>query len=98
MPRASLKAVSASDRPRRTAPASVLSATESDDRVGELVAMRRVVARAIDNPDTSARDLAALTRRLTEISKELESLRARHGSEGDQIESLDDEVFDPQVI
>ncbi|SHU54235.1 hypothetical protein [Mycobacteroides abscessus] len=37
-----------------------------------LVAMRDRIAQAVDDPETSARDLAALTRRLMEIAKEIE--------------------------
>lgn len=39
-----------------------------------LVAMRDRIAQAVDDPDTSARDLAALTRRLMEIAKEIEAI------------------------
>lgn len=36
--------------------------------------MRRVLAAHIDNPNTLARDLAALVRQLRDISKEIEDL------------------------
>lgn len=36
--------------------------------------MRRVLAVHIDNPNTLARDLAALVRQLRDISKEIEDL------------------------
>lgn len=42
-----------------------------------LVAMRDRVARDVENPNTPPRDLAALTRRLIEISREIEAIDAR---------------------
>lgn len=78
---------------------SVYAAAESGDRLEELRAMRRVIARHIDSEDTLARDLAALTRRQMEISREIETLRAE--SEGDAIgQAADspDEKFDPASV
>lgn len=78
---------------------SVHDAAESGDRLEELRAMRRVISRHIDSPETLARDLAALTRRQMEISREIESLR--NESEGDAIgKAADspDETFNPASI
>lgn len=61
-------------RPRR--PASVRAAAETGDRKQLLVALRSRIARDIDNPSTPSRDLAALSRRLLEIARELEMLAA----------------------
>lgn len=55
-------------------PLSVAEASEQGDQLAELRAMARVIARHIDNPDTLARDLAALTRRMTEISDRIHTL------------------------
>lgn len=78
---------------------SVSDAAESGDRLAELRAMRRVISRHIDSPDTLARDLAALTRRQMEISREIEALR--NESEGDALgKAADspDEKFNPASI
>lgn len=78
---------------------SVSDASESGNRLEELRAMRRVIARHIDSTDTLARDLAALTRRQMEISREIETLRME--SEGDavgQAADSPDETFDPASI
>jgi hypothetical protein len=78
---------------------SVLRAAESGDRLEELRAMRRVISRHIDSPETLARDLAALTRRQMEISREIESLK--NESEGDAIGNAadsPDETFNPASI
>jgi hypothetical protein len=78
---------------------SVSDAAESGDRLAELRAMRRVISRHIDSPDTLARDLAALTRRQMEISREIESLK--NETEGDALgKAADspDESFDPTAV
>lgn len=78
---------------------SVSAAAESGDRLEELRAMRRVISRHIDSPETLARDLAALTRRQMEISREIESLR--NESEGDALgKAADspDETFNPASV
>lgn len=78
---------------------SVTDAAESGDRLAELRAMRRVISRHIDSTQTLARDLAALTRRQMEISREIEALK--NESEGDAIGNAadsPDETFDPASI
>lgn len=54
---------------------TVQEAAAEGDRLDLLYAMRRTVAATIDE-DCPARDLAALTRRLLEITKEIETLEA----------------------
>lgn len=80
-------------------PMSVSEAAESGNRLEELRAMRRVIARHLDSSDTLARDLAALTRRQMDISREIELLRAE--AEGDavgQAADSPDESFDPASV
>lgn len=55
-------------------PQSVSEAAESGTRLDELRAMRRIIAAHLDSPNTLARDIAALSRRQIEISKEIETL------------------------
>lgn len=89
-----LKLVTEADR---RAVESVSDAVEFGSRVDELVQMRKVIARSIDTT-ASARDLAALTKRLTEISKEIDLLR-RQADEG--VAADGEEVstaFDAEVI
>jgi hypothetical protein len=62
-------------RPRRQA-LSVKRAADSGERRHLLVALRGRIAADIDNPGTPPRDLAALSRRLLEIVKEIELLDA----------------------
>lgn len=77
---------------------SVLEAAEHGSRVDELIQMRRVIARAIDNDGTSARDLAALTRRQIEISKEVETLQRQEAEEATDAADTADEAFDAAAI
>jgi len=95
-----LKAVPGANEPvGRVVVLSVSDAAESGDRLAELRAMRRVISRHIDSPETLARDLAALTRRQMEISREIEALK--NESEGDAIGNAadsPDEKFDPSSI
>jgi hypothetical protein len=74
-------------------PKSIFDAAESGVRLEELRAMRRRIARAMDDPNTPARDLAALSRRQLEIGKEIEAIVI---SEGDHsvVAHTDDESFD----
>lgn len=53
---------------------SVAYAAENGSRLDMLYALRAVVTRHIDSDQTLARDLAALTRRMQEIAKEIEEL------------------------
>lgn len=76
---------------------SVSDAAAFGTRLDELVQMRRVIARALDDEGTSARDLAALSRRQIEISKEIEVLRARE-QEADGHVEVTDEEFDASAI
>lgn len=78
---------------------NVTDATETGDRLAELVAMRMVLARAIDSEKTQARDLASLTKRLFDIGREIEELRAN--TEGDDIGKAaesPDATFDPSSV
>lgn len=92
-----LRAVGPEDEDARPV-TSVSDAAEFGTRVDELVQMRRVIARAIDDESTSARDLAALTRRQIEISKEIEGLRKEWAEEARESEVSDDERFSAEAI
>ena len=59
-----------------TAELSIAAAAESGDDRALLIALRARVAKACDDLDTPQRDLAALTRRLLEIAKDIKALDA----------------------
>lgn len=62
-----------------------------------LVAMRERIAKTVSNPDCPPRDLAALTRRLQEIAKEIESIDLRTKQESDE-DGRVDETWDDSAI
>lgn len=78
---------------------SATEAAESGSRRELLEAMRERIALAVDDLKTPARDLAALTRRLMDIAKELEALDAAESEDevGAAISTPDAE-FDPAAL
>lgn len=62
---------------------SVTTAAADGSRRELLVAMRSRVATAVEDGGTPARDLAALTRRLMEIAREIEAIDAQGA--GDEV-------------
>lgn len=82
-------------------PQSYSAAASGGSRLDELRAMRRVLAAHIDNPDTLARDLAALMRQAREISKEIEDLVAIEAEAGVSVDdggSTEDAHFKLEAI
>ena len=80
---------------------SVTEAASQGSRLDLLVAMRSRVATAVEDPDTPARDLAALTRRLLEIANEIAAIEAQQELAEDSIAAaaaLADEPFDCAAI
>lgn len=57
-------------------PMTVVDAFASGNRRDQLVALGTRIAKTIDNPNTPARDLAALSRRQLEIGREIEAIDA----------------------
>lgn len=93
MPRKTpLRAVAPDEK--REAPKSILEAAEDGSRIEELRAMRRRIARAMDDPNTPARDLAALSRRQLEIGREIEAIVVSEDEDHSVVVNADDEVWD----
>lgn len=64
-----------------------------------LVALQNRVATAVENPNTPARDLAALTKRLMEIDREIEAIDARAAQEAkDDAAEVEDGDFDASAV
>lgn len=67
-------------------PLRKLTITEAAERGTvrqQLVALRERVAKTVEDPNCPPRDLAALSRRLMELTKEIEAIDAREAQEGD---------------
>lgn len=89
-----LRAVKADEKVEPVKPKSILEAAEAGSRLEELRAMRRRIARAMDDPNTPARDLAALSRRQLEIGREVDSLVIAEDEDHSVVVNADDEVWD----
>lgn len=76
---------------------TILEATDEGTHRDALVAMRRRIAKAMDDVNCSTRDLAALSRRELEILREIEAIDAAAGEEGVVVHS-DDEAWDSSAI
>lgn len=84
-------------RPAPSRAKSVTEAAEKGTARELLVAMRARVATAVEDPNTPARDLAALTRRLREIAKDIEAIDAREREDGASA-TAPDESFDASAL
>jgi hypothetical protein len=93
-----LAAVSGDDGPPEPRPRSVSGAAQQGSRRDLLVAMRARVAEAVDDPDTPPRDLAALTRRLMDIAKEIEMVTLAEEQESESVDATPDETWDDSSI
>ncbi|WP_193510471.1 hypothetical protein [Cryobacterium sp. BB736] len=92
-----LRAVKPGETAPRKAKLTILEAAEAGDTLEELRSMRRRIAVALDNANTPARDLAALSRRQLELGKEIDALEARAKEESERA-TVADETFDAEAI
>lgn len=83
MPRKPLRVVAADEKPAQKRTHTVSSAASEGSRRDLLVAIRDRVAKAVQDESTPPRDLASLSKRLTDIAREIEALDARAAEEGD---------------
>ena len=78
---------------------TVSEAAKTGSHKALLISTRDRIARTVDNPDCPPRDLAALTRRLTDISKELEAIAARDAEEDEGASAdTDDDSWDAEAL
>ncbi|WP_220034542.1 hypothetical protein [Curtobacterium sp. MCBD17_030] len=93
-----LRAVTAADVPVRAK--SVSEAAKSGTVRELLEATRDRIAVAVENPNTPARDLAALTKRLLETVREIEALDAREDADNasSAADAVQDGLFDASAV
>lgn len=96
--RANLRAVDPDEKPKPAEITSVETAAEHGTRLDELRQMRRVIARALDSERTSPRDLAALSRRQMEISREIEAYERQAEEEAEEGQISEDEDWTEDAI
>lgn len=94
MPRTTSRVRVVAPDERREVPKSILEAAEQGSRLEELRAMRRRLAVALDDPNTPARDLAALSRRQLEIGREIEAIVVAEDEDHSVVVNADDEAWD----
>ena len=76
---------------------TVVEAAEDGSTRDLLVAMRTRIAKAVGDPETPARDLAALTKRLVEVVRDIEAIDARE-EEAESHAEVSDGEFNPEGI
>lgn len=97
--RKNLRAVSADEKAPPQPPKSVTEAADGGSTRELLVAMRARIAKAVEDPNTPARDLAALTKRLVEVVRDIEAIDARERQEATERGSeVSDADFDASAI
>lgn len=92
-----LRAVSPGEKPAPVKPKTVSEAADTGSTRDLLVAMRTRIAKAVEDSETPARDLAALTKRLVEVVRDIEAIDAREDEAGSSGEVADEE-FDAAAI
>jgi len=93
-----LRAVAPDEKPPRKRPKTITQAAASGDRRQLLVSMRDRIAKTVEDPNCPPRDLAALTRRLIEIAREIEALDAAAEQEASESVDVADEDFDVSAV
>lgn len=96
-----LRAVTEDDEPPKpSVQLTITEAAEADDPLELLMAMRRRVAETVEDPNCPPRDLAALTRRLQEIGKEIQAMKAKSKQEAEEDgeSRTPDEEWDAEAI
>lgn len=91
-----LRAVKPGEAPPKAM--TIIEAVVAGDRLAELVATHRRIALAVQDESTPARDLASLTRRQLEISKEIEALKRQQQEEAAEGAISADEPWSEEAI
>jgi len=94
-----LRAVAPDEKaPAPVAPKTITQAADCGTTRELLVAMRARIAKAVEDANTPARDLAALTKRLVEVVRDIEAIDAREAQEATKRADATDEAFDASAI
>ena len=95
-----LRAVAADEKPVKPAkPLTIAEAASAGSTRDVLVASRDRIAKALDDPNIAARDLASNSKRLMELIREIEALDARAVEEGaERGAEVADGTFDASAV
>lgn len=91
-----LRVVAPDEKPAAKKPVKRLTITQAaaDGSIrDQLVALRERVAKTVEDPNCPPRDLAALSRRLMEITKEIAAIDAQEAEGRDGGEATPDEAW-----
>lgn len=80
---------------------TVTEAAAAGDTLALLIATRNRIAQAVEDEKTPARDLAALTKRLAEVMREIEAqqaARAEADAKAEQAHTYDDDTFSAEAL
>ncbi len=98
-PRSGLRAVGPAERPpRKAVPKTVAQAAATGDHKALLIAMRERIAQTVSDPNCPPRDLAALTRRLQDVAKDLEAIELREKEAGADGKPVADAEWDAEAL
>ena len=96
---APLRAVAPDEKPPSEKFKTVTTAASDGTTRDLLVAMRDRVAKTVENENTPARDLAALSKRLMEIVRDIEAIDAREDQEANSdAAEVEDGDFDASAV
>lgn len=93
-----LRAVAPDEKAKPVRVLTIAEAAKGGSTRDVLVASRDRIARALDEPNIAARDLASNSKRLMEIIREIEAIDARAIEDGDSGAEVDDGVFDASAV
>lgn len=95
----SLRVATAGEKAAPVKPRGIVEAADDGTRRELLVALRRRIATSVADSSTPARDLAALSRRLLEIARDIETIDIEAG--GDELGNaaeIPDAAFDSEAL
>lgn len=94
-----LRAVDPNEKPVDAKPKSITEAASTGSARELLAALRDRLAKAVEDPNCPPRDLASLSRRLHEITRDIEAIDAAAGEGGiSDAVATPDEAFDADAL
>ena len=93
-----LRAVGKDEKAAPKKQPTIAEAASSGSTRDVLVASRDRIARALDDPNIAARDLASNSKRLMELIREIEALDARALEEDHDGDDVTDGAFDASAV
>ena len=95
----SLRAVAPGEVPQAPSKPKTVTQAAAEGTTRELlVAMRARIATAVEDPNTPARDLAALTKRLVEVVRDIEAIDAKSDEDERESAHVADGTFDASAV